>query len=90
MREFRLGHLAGAVDALTELGHTLDVDVEAEHGKMAREIDGEREAHITKADHANSYVLEGRQRHLTLVMDGVRSLRWALGPGAATVSDNWA
>ena len=63
MREFLLGHLAGAVDAGTQLGDTLSVDIEAEHGKMPREIDGERQADIAEADHANSYILEGRQRH---------------------------
>ena len=63
VREFLLGHLAGAVEALAELGHALLVDVEAEHGKMPGEIDGERQPDIAKADHANSYILEGRQRH---------------------------
>ena len=33
VREFLLGHLAGAVDASTELGDTFLVDVETEHGK---------------------------------------------------------
>ena len=56
VREFLLGHLAGAVDAVTQLGDALLVDVEAEHGKMPREIDGERQADIAKADHANSYI----------------------------------
>ena len=40
----------------TELGDALLVDVEAEHGKMPREIDGERQADIAKADHANSHI----------------------------------
>ena len=56
VREFLLGHLAGAVDAAAELGDALLVDVEAEHRKMPGEIDGERQADIAKADHANSYI----------------------------------
>ena len=56
MREFLLGHLAGAVDAVAELGDALLVDVEAEHGKMPGEIDRERQADIAEADHANSYI----------------------------------
>ena len=56
LREFLLGHLASAVDALTELGDTFLVNVEAEHRKMPGEIDGEREPDIAEADHANSHV----------------------------------
>ena len=70
MREFLLGHLAGAVDAATQLGDAFLVDVEAEHGKMPGEIDRERQADIAKADHANSYILEERQRHSCFRRDG--------------------
>jgi hypothetical protein len=56
LRELLLGHLAGAVQAATELRDALSIDVEAEHGEMPRKIDGEREADIAKADNANSHI----------------------------------
>ena len=37
------------------------IDVEADYGKMPREIDGERQADITKPDNADPHEGEGRQ-----------------------------
>ncbi len=61
--EFRVGHFVGAIDAAGQLLDAAGVDVEADHGKMPRQIDGERKAHIAETNDANPNVGEGRQFH---------------------------
>ncbi len=77
-RELLLGHLARAVDAARQLVDAGRVDVEAKHGKVPRQIDGERQADIAKTDNANSNVGELWQFHALLKVcgkdDGVRGL----------------
>ncbi len=46
----------GGMVAAGQLGDPIPIDIEANHGEMPGEIDGERQTDITKADNADSYI----------------------------------
>jgi hypothetical protein len=56
LRELLLGYLARAVETARQLGDSVAVDIEANHGEMPGEIDGERQTDIAKADNADAYI----------------------------------
>ena len=49
-------HLARAIQPTSQLGDTLPIDIEADHGEMPRKIDGERQTDITQTDDADAHI----------------------------------
>ena len=50
------GHLARPIQPTSQLGDTLPIDIEADHGEMTRKIDGERQTDITQTDDADAHI----------------------------------
>ena len=63
MREFLVGNFARAIDAEGKLGGALGIDVEADHRKVPRKINRQRQPHIAETDNADANIGQTRQFH---------------------------
>ena len=59
--ELLLRHLLGAVDALGQIADAPLVDVEANHRKMLRHVDSQRQAHVAKANDSDAHTFQRQQ-----------------------------